>query len=77
MHAVGYVHVSAGASRIQKSVSDPLELELQVVLSLSMWKPNSDPLQEPFLLLTAKASLQSCRKSFAVQIASRIMIPVV
>lgn len=67
--------MSAGASRILKSMSDPLELELQVLLSHSMWKLNSDPLQEPFLLLTAKASLQFCRKSFSVQIASRIMIP--
>lgn len=68
MHAIGYEHVSAEASGIQKSVSGPLELELQVLLSYSVWKTNSDPLQEPFLLLSAKASLQSCRKSSSVQI---------
>lgn len=46
-----------------KKVFDPLELELQVSMSWLMWtlgtkEPNSGPLQEQYVLLTAEPSLQ-------------------
>ena len=37
MHVCGYVHVSVGASEVQKKVLDPLELELEVAVSSLLW----------------------------------------
>lgn len=34
-----YVHMITGACRVQKRESDPLKLELEVVVSLPMWVP--------------------------------------
>lgn len=51
-----YAHVCVvDALRGQKE-SDSLDLELQKVVSLQMWMPNSDPLQEP---LAAGSSFQA------------------
>lgn len=37
MFVSGYVHLSVGTTRGQKTVLDPVELELQAVVSLLMW----------------------------------------
>lgn len=50
----GYVHMSAGAYRIQKRASGPLELELQAVMGTG--KPGS--FVEQCMLLTAEPFLQ-------------------
>lgn len=41
--------------------SDPLKLQLMVVVNMHMWKleePNSDPLQEQYMVLTVELFLQ-------------------
>lgn len=53
-------HVSAGTERVQKRLSDTLDLELQVTVSCLVWcwELNSRPLQEQWALLATKLSLQ-------------------
>lgn len=52
------MHTNAGALRGQKRAPNPLELELEVFVSLwrGCWEPNSDPLQGWQMLLTAALS---------------------
>ena len=42
----GYVYMCAGAYRGQNRAYDPLELELQAVVSCGCWEQNLGPLQE-------------------------------
>lgn len=55
-----YVDRSAGAHGGQEEVSEPLELEVQVVVSHPgahwCWEPDSSPLGECYALLTATAT---------------------
>lgn len=61
MYVFAYVQVTSGIRKGQKRASDPMELELEVVLrwSCGHWEPNSHPLQGQQVLLTAKLSIQS------------------
>lgn len=53
-------HVNAGTERVQKRVSDTLDLGLQATVShlICCWELNSEPLQEQRALLATKLSLQ-------------------
>lgn len=53
-------HVSAGTKRVQKRVSDTLDLGLQATVShlVWCWELNSEPLQEQQALLATRLSLQ-------------------
>ena len=42
---------------VQKKVSDPMGLELQMVCTI-VWVPGTEPLQEQEVLLTMETSLQ-------------------
>ena len=53
----GYLHVSPGARRDQNIIiSDPLELELQVVMRCGCWEPKLGLLVEQEVLLPADPS---------------------
>lgn len=67
-----WVCVSAGACGLQKKVPDPLDLELQAIVSRPAWvlKSNPSSLQVPNVLLTAKPSPQSLIKGFRQEILS-------
>jgi hypothetical protein len=56
---LGNMHVSAGTHGSQKRASDPLDLELQAVVSsqTGCWELMFSPLQEQQVLLTAEPAL--------------------
>lgn len=56
----GLVHKSAGVPRRQKGALDPLDPELQTVVShlMEYWEPNSRPLGEQTGLLAGESALQ-------------------
>ena len=53
-----------GTHEGQKSTSDPLDLQLQIIVNC--WELNLDPLEEQPVLLTVEPSLQPHRSPFAV-----------
>lgn len=45
------MYVNTGPHRGQKRVSDTMELELQVVVTLGCWERDLDPLEQQLVLL--------------------------